>query len=200
MIDMNLPSLHALPTGFRARAPPLVVEPPQEPAIVAAARAGDVALVRELIADGVDVNEPYEFADAHLPFGGGVPGRAALGVAAYAGHVDVVRALVKAGANVDHVDEGGFTALFIAIFRLETTIALELLAVEDIELESRALLGRTPLILASGQGLIGVVARLIQVGADVAARDDVGRSALNWARALHRVDVAELLKEHGAPE
>ena len=197
---MNLPSLHALPTCFRARAPPLVVEPPPEPAIVAAARVGDLNEVRALIADGVDVDEPYEFGDAHLPFGGGVPGRTALGVAAYAGNADVVRALVKAGADVDHVDDGGFTALFIAIFRLETTIALELLAVEDIELETRALIGRTPLILASGLGLIGVVVRLIQVGADLTARDDLGRSALGWARALHRDDVAELLKEHGAPE
>ncbi len=108
--------------------------------------------------------------------------------------------LVNAGADVDHVDDGGFTALFIAIFRLETTIALELLAVEDIKLESRALLGRTPLILAAGLGLNGVVARLIQVGADLTARDDVGRSALGWARALHRAEVVELLKEHGAPE
>ena len=195
-----LPALHNLSTGFRARPPPFAVEPPPEPAIVAAARAGDVALVHELIEDGVDVDEPYGFGDAHLPFGGGVPGRAALGVAAYAGHVDVVRALVKAGADVDHVDDGGFTALFIAIFRLEMTIALELLSVKDIELETRALIGRTPLILAAGLGLIGVVARLIQVGADLTARDDVGRSALGWARVLHRADVAELLRRYGAPE
>ena len=67
-------------------------------------------------------------------------------------------------------------------------------------METRALIGRTPLILASGLGLIGVVVRLIQVGADLTARDDLGRSALGWARALHRDDVAELLKEHGAPE
>ena len=195
-----LPSLHALPTGFRARPPPFTVQPPPEPAIVAAARAGDLNTVRALIADGVDVDEPYEFGDAHLPFGGGVPGRAALGVAAYAGHVDVVRVLMQAGADVNHVDDGGFTALFIAIFRLETTIVLELLAVEDIELETRALLGRTPLILASGLGLMDVVDRLIQKGADVAARDDVGRSALHWARALHKDAVATLLEEHGAPE
>ena len=195
-----LPSFHALPLGFSARPPPFAVEPPPEPAIVAAARAGDLTELRDLIADGVDVDEPYEYGDAHLPFGGGVPGRTALGVAAYAGNADVVRALVKAGADVDHVDDGGFTALFIAIFRLETTIALELLAVEDIELETRALIGRTPLILASGLGLVGVVDRLIQKGADVASRDDVGRSALGWARALHRADVAELLREYGAPE
>ena len=171
-----------------------------QPAIVAAARNNDVAQVRELITDGVDVDEPYLFGDAHLPFGGGVPGRAALGVAAYAGHADVVRVLVKAGADVDQTDEGGFTALFIAIFRGETAIALELLRVEGIDVETRALIGRTPLILASGLGLMGVVDRLIQKGADLTARDDVGRSALGWARALHRADVADFLREYGAPE
>ena len=195
-----LPALLNLPTGFRAQAPQLVVEPPPQPAIVAAARIGDVAQVRALIAAGVDIDEPYEYGDAHLPFGGGVPGRTALGVAAYAGHANVVHALIAAGADVNLVDDGGFTTLFIAIFRVETAVALELLSVEDIELESRALLGRTPLILASGLGLIGVVARLIQVGADLTARDDVGRSALGWARALHRAEVAELLREYGAPE
>ena len=200
MIDMNLPSLHALPTGFRARAPPLVVEPPPEPAIVSAARAGDLTELRDLIADGVDVDEPYEFGDAHLPFGGGVPGRAALGVAAYAGHANVVHTLIAAGADVNQVDEGGFTALFIAIFRGETAIALELLRVEGIDVETRALIGRTPLILASGLGLVNTVALLIQKGADLTARDDVGRSALGWARALHRADVAELLRKYGAPE
>lgn len=146
------------------------------------------------------MDEAYEFGDAHLPFGGGVPGRAALGVAAYAGHANVVHTLIAAGADVNQVDEGGFTALFIAIFRGETAIALELLRVEGIDVETRALIGRTPLILAAGLGLIGVVARLIQVGADVAARDDVGRSALNWARALNKDAVVTLLKEYGAPE
>ena len=195
-----LPALHNLPTGFRARPPPFPVEPPPEPAIVAAARAGDVARVRELIADGVDVDEPYEFGDAHLPFGGGVPGRAALGVAAYAGHADVVRALVQAGADVDHVDEGGFTALTIAVFRSETEIVAELLTVGDIDLEARALLGRTALILAAGIGLVNTVTLLLQKGADLTARDDLGRTALNWARALNKDAVVTLLTEYGAPE
>ena len=129
-----------------------------------------------------------------------MPGRAALGVAAYAGHADVVRALVQAGADVDHVDEGGFTALTIAVFRSETEIVAELLTVGDIDLEARALLGRTALILAAGIGLVNTVTLLLQKGADLTARDDLGRTALNWARALNKDAVATLLEKHGAPE
>ena len=83
------------------------VEPPPEPEIVAAARIGDVAQVRALIAAGVDIDQSYEFSDTHLPFSQGVPGRAALGVAAFAGHLEVVRALISAGADVNQTDEGG---------------------------------------------------------------------------------------------
>ena len=200
MITM-LPALHNLPLGFSARAPPFTVQPPPEPAIVAAARTGDLNEVRELIADGgVDVDERYEFSDTHLPFSQGVPGRAALGVAAFAGHLEVVRVLIAAGADVNQTDEGGFSPLVIAVFRSETAIAHELLAVDGINLEARALLGRTALILAAGLGLVNTVALLIQKGADLTARDDLGRTALNWARALHKDAVATLLEEHGAPE
>ena len=89
-----LPALHNLPTGFRAQAPQLVVEPPPEPEIVAAARIGDVAQVRALIAAGVDIDEPYEFSDTHLAYSQGVPGRVALGVAAFAGRLQIVKLLI----------------------------------------------------------------------------------------------------------
>ena len=178
--------------------PPL--EPPPEPPITAAARVGDVTQVRLLIASGADVDERYEFSDAHLPQSGGISGRTALGAAVYAGHAAVVHVLIEGGANLNVVDDAGFTPLLIAVFRRETEIVAELLAAGDLMLEQRALLGRTALILASGIGLYGVVSLLLNAGADVGARDDIGRTALAWAKSLGHTSVASLLKQYGAPE
>ena len=85
--------------------PPL--EPPPQPPIIQAARVGDASQVRLLIAAGADIDERYEFSDAHLPQSGGVSGRTALGVAVYAGHAAVVHVLVQSGANRDIVDDAG---------------------------------------------------------------------------------------------
>lgn len=74
------------------------VNPAAESALIVAARAGDARQVRQLAADGTDVNG----------FGNGR--QTALMAAAQAGHGDVVDALLEAGADANLRDAKGNTA------------------------------------------------------------------------------------------
>lgn len=54
------------------------------------------------------------------------------------------------------------------------------------------------LIAAAEQGRLDEVKRLVTEGADVKARDKVGYTALDWARAMGHRQIVELLGGHGA--
>ena len=66
------------------------------PPIMQAATDGDFRRVKQLIQQGVDIDETDDDQD---------PGSTALGAAAAHGHVDVVNLLLENGADVDHADE-----------------------------------------------------------------------------------------------
>jgi ankyrin repeat protein len=66
------------------------------------------------------------------------------------------------------------------------------------DLEARDSLGSTPLILASGKGLVDVVKLLLSKGVDVNAQNQDGATALMTASAEGKLDVVKLLLEKGA--
>jgi hypothetical protein len=101
-----------------------------------AAGDGDVATIKRMLAEGVDVNVQ------------GPQGVQPLHEAAYHGHVDAVRVLVEVGAEVEASDAGGATPLHTAAYQghlaLVKTLVLELGA----DKEAATATGYRPLHLA----------------------------------------------------
>ena len=53
-------------------------------------------------------------------------------------------------------------------------------------------------MLAAARGNAGLVRLLLDAGADVKARDEAGKTALDFALARERTEVAQLLRDAGA--
>jgi ankyrin repeat protein len=85
-----------------------------ETALLFAARAGDLASARFLVAAGANVNDQDAW------------GVSATAMAAHAGHTDVVAFLLERGANAN-ADGAGFTALHAAIMRRDRNMVMALL-------------------------------------------------------------------------
>ena len=105
---------------------------------------------------------------------------------------ELIELLVKHGAKLDQIDRGGASALHRAVRARSPAAVLQLLkagARVDIRLGKS---GSTPIHLAvqstGASGTAGavkeqleIIAMLLQHGADPAAKDDHGRSPLDWA-------------------
>ena len=66
---------------------------------------------------------------------------------------------------------------------------------------SPAVTGRTPAHVAAGAGELDLLCKLVDHGADLAARDpDFDATPLTWARFMQRDRVVAWLEEHDAPE
>jgi ankyrin repeat protein len=149
--------------------------------VLGAVEAGDLERLRELIAQGADVDESNEMtalskaaelgsvpmvqalleAGADVNFGGlSVP----LCGAAYKGHAEIVRLLLDAGAEVDRAEDEGITAL----------------------------------MAAAGGGHLEVVKMLIAAGADLKATDSDGESALIKGRG--HPEIVAFLKPLSSPK
>lgn len=64
-----------------------------------------------------------------------------------------------------------------------------------------AITGRTPAHAAAGAGELYLLRKLVDHGADLAARDpDFDATPLTWARFMHRDQVVAWLDEHDAPD
>lgn len=147
-----------------------------------AAMHGDLAAVRSLLADNVDVNAAQG------------DGSTALHWAAYAGHVEMVRLLLAHRASLKaHTRLGALTPLMMAARNGHTDVIRVLLDANDDATAANAN-GTTPLMLAAAAGKADAVTLLIDRGADVNARDATsGQTALMFAAALGRVDAIKAL-------
>ncbi|KAI8624929.1 hypothetical protein F5Y19DRAFT_452367 [Xylariaceae sp. FL1651] len=165
------------------------------PALVKAAEAGNVAVVSELLAYKADPNARNRL------------GQSALFSAAVKGHDKVVEALLNGGADVNAKDKEGRSALlFLASEKPGkarwTTATLSLLRNNGADLEVRDQIDRTALLWAATNSNVELAKFLLENGANVAAANNRGRTALHLAAESndkeHREDMVRLLLSHGA--
>ncbi len=149
-----------------------------------AAAKGDLEQIKQLIAQGADVNE----SDAAVP---------PLYVALYKGHAAVAELLIAKGADVNAKDEDGHTLLHRAAVGGDKNMA-ELLIARGSDVDAKTKHGETSLHWAAQQGDIVFVKLLIAKGADVNATNNNGLMSLHWVAGRGDKAVAKLLIAKGA--
>ncbi|KAI1819301.1 hypothetical protein F4861DRAFT_149909 [Xylaria intraflava] len=165
------------------------------PAILKAAEAGNADVVSELLAHRADPNARNR------------SGQTALFSAAIKGHNRVVETLLKGGADANAKDKEGRSALLYLASEKQpkakwTIETLRLLHQGGAHIEVRDQIGRTPLLWAATDSNIGLAKFLLENGANVAATNNRGRTALHLSAESndqeHRDDMVKLLLDHGA--
>jgi ankyrin repeat protein len=152
----------------------------ERPAVIDAAKSGDRAALRALIAKKADVNQPEG------------DGATALHWAAYRDDLESVKLLLTAGAKVNAANDLGATPLWNACTNGGASVAKRLLeagANPNLVLVA----GETPLMAAARAGKAAVAELLLAKGANANARGPRGQTALMWAAAQRHPDVVKVL-------
>jgi ankyrin repeat protein len=152
-------------------------------ALMRAVKNNDPNRVRELIGQGVDVNEPDANQDVPLI------------MAAYKGYTEVVQQLLEAGADVSAVDPGmKATALHAAAYAGNAEAA-KLLIDYKIDIDRQGPYnGYTALHDAIWQNNVETARILIDAGANLTIKSNAGETPLDLARSGNRNDIAALIK------
>ena len=152
--------------------------------LMKAVKSKDVALVKELIRQGINVSE----LDAN--------GDAPLVMAAYEGLTEIVRLLLEAGADVTAVDPGmKATALHAAAYagRME---AAKLLIEYKVEIDKQGPYnGYTALHDAIWRGHVETARVIIEAGANLTLKNNQGQTPLEFARARSNKELVALLEQ-----
>ena len=164
----------------------LAIEVGADSQVVDAAARQDVQAVRDLLSEGIDVNEPRE------------DGTTALMWAAHWDDREMVELLLDAGANVNAANDHGGVPLMRACENASLAVVETLVAAGADVNATQTSSGWTSLMLAAKTGNVDVVRVLLAGGADVNAATTNGVAALMWAIAAPHPDVVHLLLESGA--
>lgn len=155
--------------------------------LFASVKSGDIANAKARLANGTD-------CDARDS-----DGKTALMLAANLGDANMLEMLLQAGATVDLEDDRGWTALMMGCCNPELDRGfpevVAMLAGAGANIEKAIGYGLRPLMLAAGYGEAGVVEVLLNCGAQVRARNEGGRTALQMATDKNYIDVINLLHE-----
>jgi len=184
-----------------ARAQTEAASKPEEKAsklLFQAAKAGDLAEVKRLIAEGADVNAT-DGADVNATDGADVKANrvwTALHEAADRGHKKVAELLIEKGANVNAEDSAGFTPLYYAIWDTNKDM-VSLLVSKGAELHLPPEEEYTPLYYAVWSGNLDIVKLLVDKGTkfDVKTRD---YTALRYAALQGSRDMVQFFISKGA--
>ncbi len=156
------------------------------PAIVDAAKAGDLSAVRKLIKEHADVNSLASDSSSALLW------------AAYHSDEEMTKALLEAGATVDAANHYGVTPLLQASRNGDVPVLRALLAAGADPTRWHPE-GETPLMAASRTGRVEAVQMLISHGAFVNAVDPFQEeTALMWASAEGHLEAVQALLKAGA--
>jgi ankyrin repeat protein len=158
-----------------------------DPALVVAAKDGDITTVRAMLAKTVNVNETAR------------DGSTAVLWAVYQSDITMVRALVAAGANLNMPNRYGVTPLLQASRTGDAPMIAELLKSGADVRKSIHPEGETPLMAASRTGKLNAVELLIKAESDPNAADTYQKeTALMWAAEEGHVEVINALIAAGA--
>ena len=154
--------------------------------LVSAVKAGNVEVVRTLLAQRTDANAAE------------VDGTTALHYAAHYENHAAAELLIKAGANVRAANRYGATPLWLACINGSAPMVERLLSA-GADPNTRMAEGDTALMTAARTGNAATVKALIVRGADVNASENwKGQTALMWAAAANNAAAIEALIEAGA--
>jgi uncharacterized protein len=109
--------------------------------------------------------------------------------------VSTVTNLLKRGFDANTRDEKGLHALHLALQEPSLKVAVVLMDWDKTSVESRNAADESPLMLASLKGLLSVVVKLIERGADV---NKPGWAPLHYAATKGHLDVMNVLLENHA--
>jgi len=157
---------------------PKTADPALNEELLSAAKKGDAAAVKSLLAKGADVNAKTRYNQTPLMF------------AAEKGHLEIVKALIEAGADVNVVDT--FYKFFTPLYGAASKGHVE---VVKLLLEKGARSKEQALFIGAQEGQASVVKAALELG---------GLSPETLNRALSSVDeaeskeIAEMLKKAGA--
>ena len=149
-----------------------------------AVKNNDVALVRELISQGININELDVNKDAPLI------------IAAYKGYTEIVKSLLKAGADVSVVDPGmKATALHAAAYAGNAEVA-KLLIEYKIDVNKQGPYnGYTALHDAVWQNNIETAQILIEAGANLNIKSHTGETPLEFAKSRNHREIMALIEQ-----
>lgn len=116
---------------------------------------------------------------------------------ARSGEIALVEEFLRMGANVNHQDADGESALMAAVKSGKIDV-VRLLLKRGANLDSSDSTGRTPLIHAAQSGCVDTCEELISAGADVNAIDSRGNTPLMWSILMGHQNVTLQLIEKNA--
>jgi ankyrin repeat protein len=110
-------------------------------------------------------------------------------IAALKGHLELVKKLIDRGADVNKT---GWTPLHYAASAGHLRV-MELLLEQHAYIDAESPNGTTPLMMAANYGTPAATKLLLEAGADPTLRNQVGMTAVDFAKRADRRDLAELL-------
>eukprot|EP00752_Nemacystus_decipiens_P007696 g6879.t1 len=152
-----------------------------------AVQGGHGDIVRDLLESGASITAKYT-TTGHTP----------LHVAAGWGKTDLVQLLLLKGADKDALDNEEMTPLVLAGYQGHVAAAQALLAA-GADANHRCREYKTPVMhVAAQEGHVEILRALIKHGADVAAVDTDGRTALHIAASFATSEAVDMLVEAGS--
>ena len=150
-----------------------------EPALIAALREGSIKTF-EVLVKHPKIN--LNIRNQH--------GESALMLACIKGHLPMARLLIKREADINHP---GWTALHYAASGGHTEI-IRLLLDENAYIDAESPNGTTPLMMAARYGNSKAVQLLIEEGSDIQLKNQLGLSAIDFAKQGNRPDSLTFLE------
>ena len=156
-----------------------------------AAKQGDIATVKALLAKGADVNAKRN------------NGRTAL-MHAVRVHAETGGMLLTEGADINAKDNNGMTALMTPASLYGRTEIVKMLLAKGADINAKDNYGITALMYAAKHWHVGAAEILLSNGADVNVKQKDkyggGRTALMNAYSCGHTEIVDLLKQAGAKE